>query len=349
MGNDPIGKVAIVWRGNREARDRETSENTRLYPVFSALSALNIKAEKAVYSEEFEDEVFSQLLHVDVVLVWLDPIMGDRDRTRLDDMLRKVADQGVFVSSHPDIILKMGTKEVLYRTRKMNWGCDTHLYTTPKELREHLPRLLEKGKPRVLKQYRGNGGIGVWKVENHPVGNSLLRVRHARRGSVQEDIPADDFFKRCDMYFSGTGRIIDQAYQERLADGMVRLYLVRDKVAGFGHQEINALYPAPPGSPPEAAPQPGPRLYYPETKPEFQILKNKMEKEWLSEMLQVLEIEKESLPMLWDADFLYGPKMPSGEDSFVLGEINVSSIYPFPESALTPLAQAVRNRIQSVK
>jgi hypothetical protein len=128
---------------------------------------------------------------------------------------------------------------------------------------------------------------------------------------------------------------------------MVRLYLVRDKVAGFGHQEINALYPAPPGSPPESAPQPGPRLYYPATKPEFQILKVKMEKEWLPEMLRILEVEEESLPMLWDVDFLYGPKMPSGEDSFVLGEINVSSVFPFPESALAPLAQAVRHCIQS--
>jgi len=341
MGSDPIGKVAILWRGTREARDREISQNTRLYQVFEALSAFNIRAEKAVYSEEFEDEVRDQLLKVNGVLVWVDPIMGDRDRTQLDTMLRQVADQGVFVSAHPEVILKMGTKEVLFRTREMSWGCETHLYATPRELREQLLHRLAEGKPRVLKQYRGNGGNGVWKVEKHPVDPMLVRVRHAQRGSVEEDIPLEEFLRRCEPYFLGSGRIIDQAYQERLTDGMVRCYLIRDKVVGFGHQEINALFPAPPGLPPSTAPQPGPRLYYPGSKPDFQIFKTKMEKEWLPAMLQLLNMENESLPVIWDADFLYGPKTPSGEDSFVLCEINVSSVFPFPEEVLEPMARDV--------
>jgi hypothetical protein len=345
MAIDQIKRVAILWRGDREARNREISEKSRLFHVFEALSALDIRAEKAVYSEEFEDEVRDQLLRVDGVLVWVDPIMGDRDRTRLDAMLRQVADEGVFVSAHPDVILKMGTKEVLFSTRDMSWGCDTHLYSTAEDLREQLPLRLAEGKPRVLKQYRGNGGNGVWKVEKHPSDNTLVRMRHARRGSVEEDIPLDEFLQRCELYFLGPGRIIDQVYQERLTDGMVRLYLVRDKVVGFGHQEINALFPALPGSPPEAAPQPGPRLYYPANKPEFQILKTRMEVEWLPAMQELLDIDNQSLPVIWDADFLYGPKTTSGEDTFVLGEINISAVYPFPESALEPLARDIQRQI----
>lgn len=345
MDKDHDKRVAILWRGDREARDREISEKSRLFHVYEAISTLGIKAEKAVYSEEFEDEVREQLLRADGVLVWVDPIMGDRDRTRLDAMLRQVADEGVFVSAHPDVILKMGTKEVLYSTRNMSWGCDTHLYTTAKDFREQLSLRLAEGKPRVLKQYRGNGGNGVWKVEKHPGDSALVRVRHARRGSIEEDIQLDEFLKRCELYFQRSGRIIDQVYQERLADGMVRLYLVRDKVVGFGHQEINALFPAPPGSPPEAAPQPGPRLYYPVSKPEFQILKKRMEAEWLPAMQELLDIDNQSLPVIWDADFLYGPKTSSAEDTFVLGEINVSSVYPFPESALEPLARDIKEQI----
>jgi hypothetical protein len=46
------------------------------------------------------------------------------------------------------------------------------------------------------------------------------------------------------------------------------------------------------------------------------------------------------LPVLWDADFLYGPKTAAGEDSYVLCEINVSSVAPFPESAVAPVAKA---------
>lgn len=249
------------------------------------------------------------------------------------------------MSAHPEVILKMGTKEVLYRTQEMSWGCDTHLYATSEELRKQLPLRLVEGRPRVLKQYRGNGGIGVWKVEKHPSDRILVRVRHAQRGSVEEDIPLDEFLTRCESYFSGSGRIIDQAYQERLSDGMVRLYLIRDKVVGFGHQEINALFPPEPGSPPDAAPQPGPRLYYPGSKPEFQILKTRMEEEWLPVMLQRLDIDSQSLPVIWDADFLYGPKTVSGEDTYVLCEINISAVYPFPDEALEPLARETRIRI----
>ena len=76
---------------------------------------------------------------------------------------------------------------------------------------------LEEGKPRVLKQYRGNGGNGVWKVEQHPSDPALVRVRHALRGSVEQDIPLDAFLTQCEAYFTGSGRLIDQAYQERLA------------------------------------------------------------------------------------------------------------------------------------
>ena len=38
-----------------------------------------------------------------------------------------------------------------------------------------------------------------------------------------------------------------------------------------------------------------------------------------------------SLPVLWDADFLYGPRTASGDDTYVLCEINVSSVIPFPD------------------
>ncbi len=83
----------------------------------------------------------------------------------MDSMLRDVAGAGVFVSTHPDVILKVGTKEVLYCTRNLGWGCDIHLYGTIDQLIQELPLRLATGKARVLKQHRGNGGNGVWKVQ----------------------------------------------------------------------------------------------------------------------------------------------------------------------------------------
>lgn len=343
-------KVALLWRGDRPAPDVDSLENHRLGGVVRALRRAGIDVEGVPYAEEFADEVRARLIDVDAVLVWVNPIDDGRDRSTLDAMLESVADAGVLVSAHPAVIQKMGTKEVLFSTRTMGWGSDTHLYATAEQLRERLPARLAQGRPRVLKQYRGNGGNGVWKVElasGTGVGAALVRVRHALRGSAERVMPLPEFLTLCDEYFSGQGRIVDQAYQERLPEGMIRCYLVRDTVVGFGHQAVNALFPAPAGAEPNQAPEPGPRAYHPPTKPEFQALKSKLERDWLPEMLRVLGLDAASLPVIWDADFLLGPKGEAGEDAYVLCEINVSSVFPFPDDALDPLAAETLARISA--
>lgn len=351
MTEDQHGKVAILYPGDYEARQNATPENNRLASIFQSLINLGVRTEPAIYHDDFCEEVRRQLMRVDVVLVWMNPIQDGCDRSILDAMLIEVADAGVYVSAHPGIILKMGTKEVLYRTRDMEWGCDTQLYSSMDQFRRELPISLATGKARVLKQYRGNGGQGVWKVELVLEGTlapteTTVRVRQAERGSVEEMVTLEAFFARCEPYFLAHGKMIDQSYQERLPEGMVRCYLVHDKVVGFGHQAVNALFPAPPGSPPSEAPQPGPRLYHPPTMPEFQKLKRKVERAWVPEMQRQLDIKTENLPILWDCDFLFGPKNAAGEDTYVLCEINVSSVAPYPETAPPYIAEATLARIQ---
>lgn len=353
MTDDPCGKVALLYPGNYEARQNATPHNNRLASIFKALANLGMHAEPAVYNDQFCEEVRRQLMDVDVVLVWMNPIQDGDDRSILDAILFDVADAGVYVSAHPGIILKMGTKEVLYRTRDMEWGCDTQLYANMDQIRRELPKSLAPGNARVLKQYRGNGGNGVWKVvlekkDALPQSETIVRVRHAQRGSVEETVTLNAFFTRCEPYFLKQGGMIDQAFQERLPEGMVRCYLVHDKIVGFGHQAINALFPAPSGSPPDEALQPGPRLYHPPTQSDFQALKQKVEQEWVPQMQRILDIDTKSLPILWDCDFLFGPKTASGEDTYVLCEINVSSVAPFPETAPPYIAEATFARIQKV-
>ena len=345
------GRVALLYPGDREARDNAAPEKSRFLKVFQALEQSGLRAEPAVYNDDFCDEVRRQLMHVDGVLVWCNPIEGGRDRSKLDAMLREVAASGVFVSTHPDVILKLGTKEVLYRTRDIGWGCDTHLYSSMEQMRSELPGRLASSGARVLKQYRGHSGDGVWKVAlaTPATAETLVHARHAKRGSIEEKIRLADFLDRCEQYFAGDGRMIDQAYQPRLPDGMIRCYLVHDKVAGFGHQAINALYPAPPGGGPEDAPQPGPRLYHPASVPEFQALKRRLETEWVPALQRVLDIPTDRLPVLWDCDFLLGPRDESGEDTYVLCEINVSSVSPFPDSAVPLVAQAARARTSAAR
>src|ERR1700691_6527384 len=119
--------VAVLWRGDRQARRDAKPDNNRFVRVFEALAERGIRAEPAVYADDIAHEVREQLLKVDGVLVWVNPISEGQNRIRLDAILRDVASKGICVSTHPDAILKMGVKEVLYRTKQLGWGTDTHL------------------------------------------------------------------------------------------------------------------------------------------------------------------------------------------------------------------------------
>ena len=348
MATGETGKLAVLWHGDREARRNATPHNNRLNRVFEALAALGVLAEPAVYADDMAPEVREQLLKVDGVLVWVNPISDGQNRIALDAMLRDVASSGIWVSAHPDVILKMGVKEVLHRTKHLGWGTDTHLYRAAQAFREAFPTTLQSAGPRVLKQNRGNGGQGVWKVELVSPSTregAIVRVLQAARGSAPEDVALGDFMRRCEAYFADEGCIVDQPFQPRLPDGMIRCYMGADRVVGFGHQLIKALIPPPPEGPDSEAAQPGPRIMHPASAPTFQALRTKMESEWTPEMMQLLDIDAGSLPIIWDADFLYGPRTASGEDTYVLCEINVSSVFPIPEQAPSEIARHALMRL----
>ena len=343
-------KIAILWRDDAAARRAATPQNNRFYRIFEELAAVGIHAEPAVYDEEFADKVRDQLLTTDGVLVWVDPIHQGKTRAALDGLLRDVASRGPWVSAHPDVILKMGVKEVLYRTRHLGWGSDTHLYRTIAEFGAAFARRLQSSGPRVIKQNRGNGGQGVWKVEQIPTGSQAVdtvRVLHAQRGSIPQDLPLQEFMERCEPYFAWGGCIIDQPFQPRLPDGMIRCYMGTDKVVGFGHQFIKALIPPPSEGPDSPAAQPGPRIMHGADAAPFRALRAKMETEWTPQMMEVLGIDRPSLPIIWDADFLYGPPNASGEDSYVLCEINVSSCFAIPDETPAAIARSVLKRLST--
>jgi hypothetical protein len=147
-------------------------------------------------------------------------------------MLRDIAARGPWVSAHPDTILALGAQKVLYRTRHLGWGADTHLYRSAAELRRMFPPRLPASGPRVLKRNRAMG---------------------ARATIVHTAAP-------------------------------------------------------------------------------FQVLRAKMEGEWTPQMIPLPGFDKTSLPVIWDAEFLYGPCPATGEDSYVLCEINVGSVLAIPDA-----------------
>jgi len=79
------GKIAVLWRGDRQARTDATPANNRFHRVFEALASVGIHAEPAVYAEEMANEVRAQYDYFMVVC-------GPAEMTRLSLAPRGVLD-----------------------------------------------------------------------------------------------------------------------------------------------------------------------------------------------------------------------------------------------------------------
>jgi hypothetical protein len=337
-------KIAMVWRGEPGVIP---SHFSRLQPIEDALVSMGVSPVPIAFTEASVDLARTQLLSCDGVLAWVDPLTDGVDRTRFDAVLREVADQGVWVSAHPDVILKMGVKEVLARTKGVGWGSDTHVYDSVEAFRAAFPARLAADRVRVLKQNRGNGNQGVWKVElddpRDPLGaRTRVTVLEARGDAPESGILLDEFMGRCEAYLAGSGCLIDQAFQPRVGEGLVRCYMCQDRVIGFSEQFPRSRALQDPSLP--AFGMAREKTMHDEDAPRFQGLRRNMEAEWTPALQALLAIDTVDLPVLWDADFLYGPKTAQGEDSFVLCEINVSCVTPYPLTAARTIAAAAKER-----
>jgi glutathione synthase/RimK-type ligase-like ATP-grasp enzyme len=347
------GRVTLVI----DAAKASASEK-RLWPVAEALAEVGLASAFVAYDDHSFDAARSQLLNADCALVWVDPISGDgRERTRLDALLREIAARGVVVSAHPDTILSMGTKEVLYRTRELGWGCDTHLYETTDEFRSEFPKVLTELGARVLKPYRGNGGIGVHKVElvsqRPATPSSIVRVQGARlRDEVADDMPLQAFMDSYESIVAGADgsfRLIDQPFQPRITDGIIRCYLVKNEVVGFARQYPEARELAAASTPRLVFGLPSAKTMFAGDEPSLHTLRELVEFDWLPAMQAIVGLDAGALPVLWDADFLLGPATESGEDTYVLCEINVSSVLPFPPQAPGAVARATLAALSEIR
>src|SRR5262249_50965402 len=208
-------------------------------------------------------------------------------------------------------------------------------------MRVELPARLAAG-PRVIKRNRGNGGQGVWEGDmlagprHRPAGGGLDATKDAAEG-----LGLGGGLKRCVQYFE-EGCVIDQPFQARLSEGVVRCYMAGDRCAGFGHQKVKALVDAP-----AARAEAGPRLYTCNADPRFQRLRRLMEDEWTPQLTSLLGIPRRDLPMIWDADFMLGPPGADGTDSHVLGGMKGSSVFPIPDEASAEIAGRVADRLRS--
>lgn len=307
----------------------------RLAAIGAALAAQGFQTRRCRYDEGREEAFEQELLACDGALVWVNPMQDGQGRRGLDAILCRVAAAGVQVSTHPDVIDCIGVKAVLDTTAELGWSGDVAAYRTAEALTARLPQRLASG-PKVLKPNRGNGGVGVWKVE--ALSEGRVRVMEAADRRTVSDVSLEAFLADRLAEFDKVGGFIDQAFQPRLSDGMVRCYLSGARVVGFGWQEVRALLP------PEAGAAP-PRTYSSAEDGRFQALRTRMEGDWAPGLTRLLGLSEHALPAIWDADFLLGPKDDQGCDTYVLCEINVSSVFPVPEEAPAAIAATMKARL----
>ncbi|PWT95682.1 MAG: hypothetical protein C5B52_17350 [Bacteroidetes bacterium] len=332
----------MVYGETNSGRDPLSEEKYK--DLAAAFISAGFLTKGVIYNDELGESLYAELLDFDAILVWVNPIEQGRNRKKLDSLLTKLAETGCIVSAHPETILKIGTKEVLFKTKSMGWAGEVDLYASFEDFENRFPASLKKYGSTVLKQYRGNGGNGVFKIINNKSGSGV-RVFHAKNPSDSKDISWNKFFEEFRVYFNDGGSLIQQEWNNNYKNGMVRCYLSGNKVAGFGYQEINALYEASSDNGTIHLP-PSTRYYFTEDCGLFQDLKMQMENVWIPQLQGSQCVNDEMLPVIWDADFFINNfNSPSAKEKYSLCEINVSSVSPFPPSAISFIVKEVEYRI----
>jgi hypothetical protein len=333
--NAPYNLAILVYAAPGVKRDALTEE--KYSSLAEAFAQAGFRVQSVSYNDNLADTLTTTLQQFNAILVWINPIEQGNDRKRLDRMLVELSKKNCFVSTHPEVILKMGTKDILFKTKEMPWGGDIRMYNSYEDFVSRFKDCVSSAGIRVLKQFRGNGGNGVFKIEWR---NGDVVVLHAAQGNEPRLMKYDNFLTEFRSFFNDNGILIDQPWNEHMENGMVRCYVSGNRVAGFGYQEINAMYPSSSGFLP-----PSKRYYYTEECGLFSDLRDVMQSDWIPALQERLSIADNMMPVIWDADFfINGTDLPTAK-KYTLCEINVSCVSPFPPSAVKHMVEETRRRL----
>jgi hypothetical protein len=189
----------------------------------------------------------------------------------------------------------------------------------------------------VLKPMRGNDSRGVLKVEL--LGPNRVRIQEAYDDHI-ETLELTTLVERLGRAF-GAG-LVDQAFQPDVSAGMVRCYMSQERVVGFSEQAPRNSSPTPDAP---ALGMNSSKAMHAADAGKFAGLRKAMESEWVPGLRRILGLETSQLPALWDADFLHRAPGHAEPSPYVLCEINVSSVLPFPDVSAPAIAANVRRAV----
>jgi len=274
-------------------------------------------------------------------------------QARFDALMNSYISKGGIVWSSPDVQTKMGAKDALCKIANMNCGLvDTLAYYSEEELIKGFKTTCAF-QPRVIKQNRGSAGEGIWLCwlcsgkycENY--GDKMLgdndwlklmemNDNHMEYHTVSEFLEfcvnGPDSLKAGNWqssfpgkYLEGGkeagGQLVDQRLLPRISEGEVRLLMVGDVCQMAIHKKPLSGLSAVGGN--------SEYTYYTPEDPMYSDLLGKLYKD-IPELMKVLDLEGQPLPLLWTADYI--PKDPEKKRTdgvtteYVVGEFNCSCV-----------------------
>jgi hypothetical protein len=297
-------------------------------PIVFALKARGWDAEIIFYRDEWKERIIEYCAdRFDAYISRVNPGNLAYGESEYFDMLRELSDKHDMLGmAHPDAMISFGAKDALVKLRHTSMvPDDTYAYYTMEEFTGNFPTSLSLGE-RVLKQNRGSTGTGIWRV-------SLADERTFEKGTA---VPLDakvkcteavdnhvefhtlgDFMNFCEQYIVGdNGMLVDMQFLPRIKEGEIRILMVGSKPIFVVHKK-----PAEGEDSFSATLFSGAKYTY-DSPDKWEDLVSI----FLSELPSICgTLGRDDIPLIWTADFILDTD-ESGEDKYILGEINCSCV-----------------------
>ena len=321
--------VFEVQGGNDKGEDGHRRDTM---PIVEAIREKGWGAEVVYFDPEKAGEIYDEVASkYDAYISRVNPGHIPGGEKGYFNMLTKLTEEaGLIGMSTPAEMMAYGAKDALVKLNDTDLvPDDTAAYYDVDSFHKTFPSSLSYGE-RVLKQNRGSTGSGIWRVqledkqlaESIEPGTALpldtkLKCTEAvdNHTEVRE---LGEFMDFCDQYIVGdNGMLVDMRFMPRIVEGEIRILLVGPHPVFVVHKK-----PAEGGDAFSATLFSGAKYTY--QKPE----------EWqelvdmFAEARPVIaeKLGGDNIPLIWTADFMLADDDETGEDTYVLGEINCSCV-----------------------
>jgi len=293
-------------------------------PIIDSLIARGWTSEIIFYADEDRGEIYRYVLEKAGAYISRVNPGNLQDETGYFQMLRELVRHGIEGLPHPDAMATYGAKNSVEKLKGTDLvPDDVYTYYDFDTFKNNFPKTLA-GNVRVLKQNRGSTGEGIWRVEvlsdykgkTVPL-TATVKCTEAKDNHVEERT-LGDFIDFCVQYLDGpSGMLLDMPFLERIKEGEIRIFMLRDKAVNVVHKkpaDTEDAFSATLFSGAKYRDDP------PEKWPELVKL--------VQDSIPVIRerLGNYDIPLIWTADFILDTDKKTGKDKYVLGEINASCV-----------------------